>query len=215
MATIMPGARVALKPDHLDMFSYPPDDCDLHVVVHEKAIKAKENALTTVMTISADGEIGWIGSLDESSVIDSDEEGVSLRGRIAALLFSGERVWQIIRPGLLLKPRYEGLETTVYKKSRPWVVLGRLENGKLLAAPLNAFETDSREIDAEEDKLKRWLKSPYRVQIREHELQFDGAKMSFLELAHLWSFPCSIESVGQVAFGARQRIEHACRRYVR
>jgi len=94
-------------------------------------------------------------------------------------------------PGLLTSPGVANPYLTLYGGNRPWVVLGELLNGSLVAAPLN----DAR-------GNPKW----YAPEIAAAHLLFPNAKHSQLELAHLWSLPPGLPSSGEVDAAARQAL---------
>ena len=55
--------------------------------------------------------------------------------RISERLLVGTRCWQLVWPGLLTAAGVGDPCLTLYAGERPWVVLGELEDGQLLAAP--------------------------------------------------------------------------------
>ncbi len=111
---------------------------------------------------------------------------------------TGPRLWDVVWPLELVVDSGRGPFSTVYQGERPWVVIGLVSGGDLLAAPLN-----------EAANPKRFTP----VLAREDVLMPGSYKESQLELAHVWSLPGSLGAVGSVAPAARGRILEALRSY--
>ena len=111
---------------------------------------------------------------------------------------TGPRLWDLVWPGELLADAQRGPLSTTYQGERPWVVIGVVAGGDLLAAPLN---------DAANPK---W----FTPLLARDEVRMPGSsKESQLELAHVWSLPGSLAAVGSVAPDARARVLAALRSY--
>jgi hypothetical protein len=184
MATIPEGTRVSLDPQASEAFTYPPHSPALIIAVHPGALQAKQNRLTQVVEVDG-ADIIWTGSIDEGllSILPSSPQ--KLRKLLGQNLLRGVNLWSIIRPGPLRKPG-SALNDTVYQGDRPWIVVGELASGALLAMPLNEY--DGR-------------RAIYNHPIDAGALNIPGAKPSKLELNHLWSFPpCSaVANLSQIA----------------
>ena len=97
------------------------------------------------------------------------------RELLASALFCGEMLWSVVRPGTLTFANVNCPLFTVYHGARPWVVVGELLGGELLAMPLNDAHGNPK-----------W----FAPVIPQTHLSFRGnSKDAQLELAHLWSFP--------------------------
>jgi hypothetical protein len=201
VATLPPGTIVDLSEYAAEMLRFLPPDGDLVVVVHPSALRATWSAHTQVAHLGDEG-LGWLGALDEGLLVTLDEPpDPDARAACAACFLRGERLWEVVRPGALLVPDAPKAPSTVYAGSdqRPWIVLGEADTGDLLAAPLN---------DASNPK---W----WTPVVPHAALSFPGnVKDSQVELAHAWSLPASIASVGSVTPAGRGAVERAVRAYV-
>jgi hypothetical protein len=117
---------------------------------------------------------------------------------LGEVIGTGPRLWEVIWPGELVLDPDRGPLATTYQGERPWVVIGLTSGGDLLAAPLN------------EAGNPKWY-TP--LVAREEVLMPGSSKDAQLELAHLWSFPTSLASVGSIAPWARDRILEDLRKY--
>jgi hypothetical protein len=117
-----------------------------------------------------------------------------LRGHLLA----GANVWEVVWPGLLTKPDVARPLLTVYDRERPWVALGELPNGSLLAAPLN----DSR------GTVKWWT-----PRLQAEDLDFRGSKPSQLELGHIWAVDQSVNRIGVVRESGQIAVEEVIGKY--
>ena len=201
MATLPPGTIVDLSEHAAEVLRFQPPDGDLVVVVHPSALHAARSAHTQVAHLSELG-LAWMGALDEGLLVALDAPpDPDARADCAACFLRGARLWEVVRPGVLLVPDAPRAPSTVYAGSdlRPWIVLGETDTGDLLAAPLN---------DAANPKW--WTPVVPRV-----ALSFPGnVKESQVELAHVWSLPSAIASVGEIAPFGRGAVERAVRAYV-
>jgi hypothetical protein len=201
VATLPPGTIVDLSEYAAEVLRFPPPDGDLTVVVHPSALRAGFDAHTQVAWFGDDG-LGWLGALGEDLLVALDEEpDPGARAASAACYLRGERLWQVVRPGSLLVPDAPRAPSTIYGGSdrRPWIVVGETDLGDLLAAPLN---------DAGNPK---W----WTPVVPTAALSFAGnVKDSQVELAHVWSLPASLASVGEVTALGRGAVERAVRAYV-
>jgi len=193
MPTLSPGTVVALRPQALRRLTFlPPEEAVLLVAVHEAGLLARRSLHTQLLGF-LDGGPCWAGALSEELLDVVSEGGGDPRMLLGDLMGSGPRMWELIWPGeLLLNPGAGPLATT-YQGERPWLVVGTLPEGDLLAAPLN---------DAGNPKWYTPLVG------REEVLMAGSAKDAQLELPHLWSFPASMASVGSLAPQAQARIIH-------
>lgn len=201
MATLPPGTVVDLSEHAAEVLRFLPPDGDLVVVVHPSALHAPRSAHTQVAHLSEVG-LSWLGALDESMLVTLDVlDDPDARAYCAPCFLQGARLWEVVRPGSLLVPDAPRSSSTVYSGSdqRPWIVIGETDTGDLLAAPLN---------DASNPKW--WTPVVPRV-----ALSFPGnVKESQVELAHAWSLPAAMASVGEVAPLGRGAVERAIRAYV-
>lgn len=194
MANIAPGTVVELLQEEAARLLFPPPANTLVVAVHPAALKAA-NRLTLACCLDEDDVVAWVGALDERMLQPTTEVQATPRAELGKRLQQGGDRWVICRPGLLTNPNPY---LTVYGNERPWVVLGDLPNGDVLAAPLN---------DASGNP-KWW--TPI---VRATELGFCRAKDSQIELAHVWSLPKPEQTEGPIANSARPSIEQAISRY--
>ena len=183
------------------MLRFVPPDGELVVVVHPSALHAARSTHTQVAHLS-DAGLAWLGALDEGMLVTLDAEpDPEARAACAACFLRGARLWEIVRPGSLFVPDAPRAPSTVYggSEQRPWIVVGETDTGDLLAAPLN---------DATNPKW--WTPVVARA-----ALAFPGnAKDAQVELAHAWSLPAEVATVGAVAPVGREAIERAIRTYV-
>lgn len=176
MASVEPDTQISFVPGAADGLVYGPPVGNGVVAVHPLALRASQNALTLVVTFG-DGSPSWVGAIDESMVKVAPSQAAkaaSVRLLIARQLSTGSSSLDIVRPGPLLRPGWTDVRTTVYKGDRPWIVIGRLQSGAVLAAPLN--DASGRQF---------W----FTPVVAPPDLDFFSAKASQVELAHLWSFP--------------------------
>jgi len=201
LATLPPGTIVDLTEHAAEVLRFLPPDGDLVVVVHPSALRAAWSAHTQVAQLNEDG-LAWLGALGEDMLVTLDvPPDDAARSVCAACFLRGARLWEIVRPGALLVEGAPTAPSTVYAGSerRPWIVIGEADTGDLLAAPLN---------DAGNPKW--WTPVVPRT-----ALSFPGnVKDSQVELAHVWSVPASVPSVGAVAPAGRGAVERAVRTYV-
>jgi len=170
------------------------------VVVHPSALRAPWSAHTQVACLDEDG-LAWLGALGEEMLVTVDEPpDPSARSVCAACFLRGEHLWEIVRPGTLFVPDTPGAPSTVYAGSdrRPWLAIGEADTGDLLAAPLN---------DAANPKW--WTPVVPRTALSFH----GNVKDSQVELAHVWSMPTSVPSVGMLTPPGRAAVERAVRAY--
>ncbi|MDF1522185.1 MAG: hypothetical protein P1P87_05125 [Trueperaceae bacterium] len=201
MATLPPGTIVDLSEYAAEVLRFLPPDGGLVVVVHPSALRATGSAHTQVAQLGEDG-LAWLGALDEGMLVTLDEPpDPDARAACAACFLRGERLWEVVRPGALRVAEAPKAPSTVYAGSelRPWIVLGETDTGDLLAAPLN---------DASNPK---W----WTPVLPSAALSFPGnVKDAQVELAHVWSLPASIPSVGAVTPAGRGAVEREVRAYV-
>jgi len=202
VATIPPGTIVDLSEHASEVLRFVPPDGDLVVVVHPAALSARWDTHTQVAQI-VEGWLTWLGALGEAMLVTLDDAppDPDARATCAHGMLRGERLWQIVRPGALLLPDAPHEPSSVYAGSdrRPWVVIGETDLGDPIAAPLN-----------EASNPKWWTPVVPRA-----ALAFpDSVKDAQLELAHLWSLPADVMSIGEVTDVARGAIERAVEAYV-
>jgi len=198
MPTLRPGTEVALRQEALRRLVFPPPEgAVLLVAVHEAGLLSPGSPHTQLLGF-ADGELVWAGATSERLLEVRSEGGGDPRILLGEAVGSGPRLWDVIRPGELVRDPEAGALATTYQGERPWVVVGSTAEEDLLAAPLN---------DAGNPK---W----YTPLLARAEVLMPGSsKDSQLELAHLWSFPRSEGAVGVVAPQARDRILANLRSY--
>jgi hypothetical protein len=191
MPTLPPGTEVAIRPEALRRLTFlPPEEATILVAVHEAGLLAPRSPHTQLLGF-LEGDLCWAGALSEDLLDERSEGGGDPRMLLGELIGTGSRMWDVVWPGdLLLDPHRGGLATT-YQGERPWVVLGTMTEGDILAAPLN------------EAANPKWY-TP--VIAREEVLMSGSSKDAQLELPHLWSFPGSLSAVGTIAPEAQGRI---------
>ena len=179
--------------------SYPPaDGAVLTVVVHPNALRAPYDPHTQVAHI-VDGDLVWSGALGETLLAPADvAPQPRARDAVPPCLGRGERVWDVVWPKLLVLDGVRRPLSTVYDGLRPWLVVGETSAGDLLAAPLNDVTNP------------KW----FTPVARWDEMDFDGnVKDSQVELAHLWTLPASVPSIGWFLDAAIDRVEEAMLKY--
>jgi hypothetical protein len=200
MAAILPGTYVELQQAEVRKLVFPPPTLKLQVTVHRLAIPKTGLAtpLTTVLHRDAAGIIDWIGSIDERMLTGAQNPGQTPRPQLNQHLFNGAHCWQVRRPERLVVTSHADPYLTIYGGNRPWVVIGSLPNGSLLAVPLN-------------DALgnPKW----YAPQIAAADLQFPGSKLSQMELAHIWSLPATVPQLGAVKPLVAPKLQQECLKY--
>jgi hypothetical protein len=189
---------VLLDDGERSKLTFPPPTEEVVIAVHPAALKAPENRLTLAAWEDDAGEIEWVGAIDERMVVGQLGRTESPRPRIGASLFESSRCWDLVWPGHLLRPEVPSPYLTLYDGDRPWIVLGELASGAPLAAPLN----DAR-------GNPKW----YAPRIGRADLEGAGAKDAQLEMAHLWSFPGSLPTVGELRERARPAVRQAVAGY--
>ena len=205
MATLPPGTPVDLTEYASEVLRFPPPDGDLVIVVHPAALRASSSPHTQVAQFDG-GALTWLGALSEELLVTLDADpDPGARAACAKHFLRGARLWEVVRPGGLFvadaqrEPTWE--PTTVYGGSalRPWIVVGETDAGNIIAAPLN---------DASHPKW--WTPVVPRT-----ALAFPGnVKDAQVELAHFWSLPAAIASVGTVLPIGRGALEKAIEAYV-
>lgn len=196
MATLRPGTHVTLRAGYQGRLVYaPPEGCTLLVAVHPSALRAPASAQTQVVGLD-DSELVWAGGLDEQMLSRGEQHAASPRPLLLKHLLQGSMLWRVITPGWLT--RAMGQVYTVYAGARPWVVIGELDGGDVLAAPLN----DAR-------GNPKWF-SPI---LEPDDVQFAGSKRSQLELAHLWSLPPGTPVTGDVSARGQDVLKAAIWQY--
>jgi len=183
MASIPAGALVRFRAGELARLRFPPPCAEMGIAVHPGALRAPQNRLTLAACADGAGCLQWVGAVDERMLLPTGARGASLRAAICERLLVGTRCWQLVRPGLLTAAGVGDPYLTLYAGERPWVALGELEDGQLLAAPLNGALANPK-----------W----FAPQVAARHLLFPGAGPAQLELAHLWSLPATLARSGVV-----------------
>lgn len=191
------GTAVSLLPVYRDALAFPPpDDVPLYIAVHPGALRAGErNRLTQVVAAGARG-ITWVGALDERMLEPGDAPPMRDARALLSWYLGRGSTWNVIWPGDLSRRPGEDL-FTVYRTSRPWVILGELDDGSPLAAPLNDATNPT------------W----FTPVIEANDILLPNAKRCQLELAHLWSFPPGLQVSGSISRGTRRAVNEALRGY--
>jgi len=198
MATLPPGTEVELRPDALGRLSFPPpEDALLLIAVHEGALKAPGSPHTQLIGLRY-GDLVWAGALGEHLLRVVSEGGGDPRQLLGDAVGAGPRLWDVVWPEELLVNPERGPLSTLYRGDRPWVVIGAVTGGDLLAAPLNDATNPKR----------------FTPLLARDEVRMPGSsKDSQLELAHVWTLPSSLGAVGSVLPAARSRLLRALRDY--
>jgi hypothetical protein len=198
MATLPPGTEVRIRPDALDRLSFPPPEgAVLLVAVHEGALKAPGSPHTQLIGLRS-GDLVWAGALGEHLLRVVAEGGGDPRQLLGDAIGTGPRLWDVVWPEELLVDPQRGPLSTLYRGDRPWVVIGTVTEGDLIAAPLNDATNPKR----------------FTPLLGRDEVQMPGSsKDSQLELAHVWTLPPPLGAVGSVLPAARDRILRALRDY--
>jgi len=189
MAQLPAGRLVMLDDVALGKLRFPPPTAEVVIAVHAGALSAPASRLTLAAATDDAGEPTWVGAIDERMVVGSLGRTASPRSRIARCLFHGDRAWSVVWPGPLVEPGLPAPYLTLYDGDRPWIVLGALPDGAVLAAPLN----DAR-------GNPKW----YAPRVARDDLDGVGDKDGQLEMAHLWSLPGHLPAAGRVREGARE-----------
>ena len=198
MATLPPGTEVSIRTDASRRLTFPPPNGSVLVVaVYEAALQVLSSPHTQLIGLRY-GDVIWAGALGEHLLTVESEGGGDPRQLLGDAVGAGPRLWDVVWPLELVVDPQRGPLSTVYQGERPWVVIGLVSGGDLLAAPLN------------EAANPKWF-TP--VLAREDVLMPGSSKESQLELAHVWSLPQSLGAVGSVAPEARDRILEALRSY--
>ena len=189
---------MAIQSDALWRLTFPPpDDAVVLVGVHDAGLLARNSLHTQLLGFSG-GDLVWAGALSEGLLNVLSDGGGDPRILLGEAIGTGPRLWDVIWPGELVRDPERGRLATTYQGERPWVVMGDIPNGDLLAAPLN------------EAGNSKW----YTPLISRGEVLMSGSsKDAQLELAHLWSFPPSLGAVGSIAASARDRVLEDLRNY--
>ncbi len=200
MPTIEPGAIVAIDSVAATHLSFPPPTTELIVSVEDAALKSPSNGLTTVVSGASEAGITWVGSVDEVMLATTGKavSGAGARAALSGRMLVGSRLYEVVRPGTLRSAR-DTTRDTVYQGDRPWVVIGELESGDIVAVPLN--------------DLGSGVKGHYQCEILRGDLSFGGAKDSKAELNHVWSFPAGTPKVGVVETAAHAPLRAAVQDY--
>jgi hypothetical protein len=191
MASIAPDLLVTLLPGHGLRFPPRPGGV-LAIAVSPQALRSPTNTLTQVVRVENDG-ITWVGALDEKLLKLVPGQLPNCRDRLCSLLFQGERTWKVILPGELRQPDSR-IRDTVYRGSRPWLVLAGPGPFGILAAPLNDAQGDGK-------------RKSYQVFIPQVDFDMAAVKDSLLEPGHIWSFPQSTKTAGELYAHARPDVE--------
>jgi hypothetical protein len=201
LATIEPGRQVELGPRELARLVYrPPETDSLWIAVHPNALRAgPRSRLTLVAATDPSDEITWVGAVDEQMLRPLPARRPAVRRSLRDRLLVGKRLWTVVFVrGLVVGDPWRPY-LTVYAGSRPWVVLGELAGGELLAVPLN---------DAHDNP--KW----YTPVVARGDIWMKGStKDAQLELAHLWSLDPDVRTVGQIAPRAREAVGQDVWRY--
>lgn len=201
MATLSAGTRVMIAEMAAVSLRFPPPpDSELTVVAHPASLSAPHDPHTQVAAIVHD-ELIWLGALGEDLLerVDAPRDS-GARAVCADRFLVGGRLWEVVRPGLLVADGGPRPLSTVYDGSelRPWVIVGETILGEPIAVPLG---------DARNPK---W----WTPVITQTHLHFPGnIKDGQLELAHAWTLPADVGTDGSVLSAGRSAVEKAIERY--
>lgn len=200
MATLSQGTRVNILSRHLSILMFPPPEgAALRVAIHPRALSAPWSVHTQLVGIDGD-EVTWAGGVGEDLLQTLDEPPEDkARDLLASRLLGGDRLYEIIFPGRLLSPEITEQFSTIYMsdETRPWIVVGGLGTGDLLAVPLNRVAN------------KQWF-TPI---VYARELILNGARDSIVELAHVWALPAALCIEGYIEPSAHDRLDQAINNY--
>ncbi|MDP2956810.1 MAG: hypothetical protein Q8N53_10335 [Longimicrobiales bacterium] len=198
MPTLPSGTEVSIRRDALRRLSFPPSSgAVLLVAVHEAALRAPGSPHTQLVGLRS-GDLVWAGALSEHLLTVESEGGGDPRQLLGEAVGDGPRLWDLVWPGELLVDAQRGPLSTTYQGERPWLVIGTVTGGDLLAAPLN------------EATNPKW----FTPLLAREEVRMPGSsKDAQLELAHVWTLPPSLGAVGTLAPEARTRVLGALRGY--
>ncbi|MBK8497983.1 MAG: hypothetical protein IPL52_03995 [Flavobacteriales bacterium] len=199
MASIQPGQCVTLTEAlYGGLVHPPPRSAELFIGVHNAALRAPRDKATVVAGF-LNNQFCWLGGVGEDHLLLVPGERLNARASIFPHLMAGSSLWSLIQPGELIKAGTPPLGA-VYRGSRPWLVLGDLQD-QVLAAPLNDASGNPK-----------W----YTPIIERKHVRFHGStKDSQVELPHLWSLPKTFVPIGDIAESVRDGIESEVRRYFR
>ncbi len=197
MASIPPGSAVQLKPDVLPKLRFAAPTDDLFVAVHLGALKSPASVHTQVVAL-ADSLVTWTAGLGEDLLQRRDAPAFpGARPALYECLLTGDRLWEIILPGGLLRFGVSGPLSTIYQFERPWLVIGEAVDDQPIAVPLN---------DATNPK---W----YAPLVRAADLGLSGTKDAQLELAHAWTVRPSASTIGRLPLAVRGPLAGTITRY--
>jgi len=201
MATIPAGASVEFIPEEQAKLTFPPPSSSaLLVAIHDDALKAPYSIHTQLVATHRSAVI-WAGGVGEDLVLRSQVVEPTPRPLLAARLLIGSHLWSTVKPGSLTLPGATRPLSTIYDgDNRPWIVIGELVNGLLLAVPLNE--------PPEWPQRRQW----YTPVLKEEALVFPGSKDSLVELAHVWSIPPGA-AVGVLSRNGQDQLKRAIRAY--
>jgi hypothetical protein len=197
MATIPPGSAVQLKPDVAAKLRFGAPTNDLFIAVHRDALKSPNSVHTQVVEL-ADARVTWTAGLGEDLLALRDASAFpGARAALAESLLTGERLWEIVLPGGLLRFGVSGSLSTIYHFERPWLVIGEAAGGQPIAVPLN------------EATNPKW----YAPLVRAADLGLMATKDTQLELAHAWTVRSSASTIGRLAHAVRAPLAGTIAKY--
>jgi hypothetical protein len=198
MPTLSPGTEVSILPDALRRLNFPPPEQSvLLVAVHEAALRSPQSPHTQLIGLDH-GDVSWAGALSEHLLTVESEGGGDPRQLLGDAVGVGPRLMDVVWPLELVADAQRGPFSTIYQGERPWLVIGAMGEGDLLAAPLN------------EAANPKW----FTPLLKRDEVRMPGSyKDSQLELAHVWSLPASLAAVGSLDPQARGRVMEVLRSY--
>lgn len=201
MATIPPNTRVDFDQAAVRHLRYPPPGPSGVIAAHPGALRSPNPGTLAVVFDDAD-VVMWVGAIDERMIRShglTPEPGRNSRTAIRSLLYGPRGTLDVVYPGPMLRYGSGHIETTVPKRDRPWVVIGALENGDSLAAPLTGVRN-----------RVMW----FNPVVGPPDLLLYGSKRSQVRLPSLWSFPPR-QPIGQLVDDAADDVQTAALRYYR
>jgi hypothetical protein len=199
VATHAPDACVTFLPKEERKLAFPPPPgLTLSVAVHPGSRNAPRSLLTQLIGIDADARLIWAGAVDESMLEAQAQKTAGARKMLGRSLLRGNALWSVIDPGLLTATNVPSPYRTIYGGRRPWIVIGALDEDAFAAAPLNDIGGG-----------QKWWTPP----VAQTELRFRGSKASVVELAHIWSIPTAVPTIGDVSQNGGRAIATAIEKY--
>ena len=194
MPTLSIGTPVALKPGVHAGLNLPCAPMgDLFIAVHPGALRVTAATLTVVVE-RVGTEVVWLGALDESMLEPRTAEAwPEARHALCDRVGTGTHLWELRYPGGLLQPGTPG--GMVYMGSRPWLIIGALDNDRPLAVPMNSTTANVSDKPYNMFLDKAWyVGTPSATDPR----LLHSDTNSKAELGRIWSLPTGLANFGHV-----------------